>query len=72
MFLVGGGILSHGLPFAHGFIERSAHASGSLPAIGNLAEALTPMLLDGVLGLVAGALIVAVVTVIQRLRGRGH
>lgn len=72
MFLVGGGILSHGLPFAHGFIERSAHASGHLPAIGNLAEALTPMLLDGVLGLVAGALIVAVVTVIQRLRGRGH
>lgn len=72
MFLVGGGILSHGLPFAHGFIERSAHASGNLPAIGNLAEALTPMLLDGVLGLVAGALIVAVVTVIQRLRGRAH
>jgi len=72
MFLVGGGILSHGLPFAHGFIERSAHASGNLPAIGNLAEALTPMLLDGVLGLVAGALIVAVVTGIQRLRGRGH
>ncbi|MGE3772121.1 MAG: DUF808 domain-containing protein [Gammaproteobacteria bacterium] len=72
MFLVGGGILSHGLPFMHGFIERSAHASGHLPAIGNLAEALTPMLLDGLLGVGAGVAIVAVVGGVKRLRGKAH
>jgi len=70
MFLVGGGILSHGLPFMHGFIERSADASGNLPAIGDLAEALTPLLLDGALGVAAGALLVGVVTLAQKLRGR--
>ena len=69
MFLVGGGILTHGIPGLHGYIERSAHASGALPAIGNLAEALTPMALDGVVGVVAGALCVAAVTLARRLRG---
>ncbi len=72
MFLVGGGILAHGLPFLHGFIERSADASGHLPAIGNLAEALTPMLLDGLLGVAAGAVIVAVVTLVKKFRGQAH
>lgn len=70
MFLVGGGILAHGLPFMHGFIERSADASGHLLAFGNLAEALTPLLLDGLLGVVAGMLLVAIVTAVKKLRGR--
>ena len=69
MFLVGGGILTHGIPGMHGYIERSAHASGALPAVGDLAEALTPMALDGVTGVVAGALCVGVVTLARRLRG---
>jgi predicted DNA repair protein MutK len=72
MFLVGGGILAHGLPFLHGFIKRSADASGHLPAIGSLAEALTPMLLDGLLGVAAGAVIVAVVTLVKKFRGKAH
>ncbi|HMM74643.1 MAG TPA: DUF808 domain-containing protein [Gammaproteobacteria bacterium] len=72
MFLVGGGILAHGLPFMHGFIERSADASGHLPALGNLAEALTPMLLDGLLGVAAGVLLVAIVSGVKKLRGQAH
>jgi predicted DNA repair protein MutK len=71
MFLVGGGILSHGIPGLHGFIERSAHASGALPAFGDLAEALTPLALDGVTGLVAGALCVGVVSLVRRSRQGG-
>ena len=70
MFLVGGGILTHGIPGLHGYIERSAHASGALPAIGNLAEALAPMALDGVIGVVAGALVVALVTLARNMRAR--
>jgi predicted DNA repair protein MutK len=69
MFLVGGGILTHCIPGMHGYIERSAHASGALPAVGDVAEALTPMALDGVTGVVAGALCVGVVTLARRLRG---
>jgi len=70
MFLVGGGILTHGIPGLHGYIESSAHASGALPAIGNLAEALAPMALDGVIGVVAGALVVALVTLARNVRAR--
>ena len=70
MFLVGGGILAHGLPFVDGFIERSAHAAGALPAFGSVTGALTPLMLDGILGIGAGALLVAVVTPIRRWRAR--
>jgi predicted DNA repair protein MutK len=68
MFLVGGGILSHGLPGVHGFIERASHALGALPRFGFVAEVMTPLVLDAVTGLVAGALCVGVVSLLRRLR----
>ncbi len=68
MFLVGGGILTHGVHIVDSWIKTSAHASGALPAVGGLAEALVPMILNGVIGVVAGAIVVAVVTGIKKLR----
>jgi predicted DNA repair protein MutK len=62
MFLVGGGILAHGIPPAHHLTEKLEHAGG---VVGTLA----PMLLNAVVGLAAGALIVAVVTMVGKLRG---
>jgi predicted DNA repair protein MutK len=59
MFLVGGGILVHGLPGAHHLVEAATHAAGSLPAVGGLFIAVTPLLLDGLAGIVAGALVLA-------------
>ena len=53
MFLVGGGILLHGLPFLH-------HAVQSVNV---------PLLPDLLVGLVAGALTLAFVTLVQRLAG---
>ncbi len=61
MFLVGGGILTHGLPPVHHAIEQAAHA------VGGWMGALVPTLLDGVAGIVAGALTLAVVTLGQRV-----
>jgi len=60
MFLVGGGILTHGWPFLHHLIELWSQAAGSLQGVAS-------MLLDGLAGLVAGALVLAVVTVGKRL-----
>lgn len=54
MFLVGGGILAHGIPPVHHFVEEQ--------------NALVAMLVDGVVGLAAGGLIVGVVTLIGKLR----
>ena len=61
MFLVGGGILSHGLPWVHHLIE--ALTSGFT----GLAGALLPSALDGVVGLVVGALVLLLVSLVKRI-----
>ncbi|QJR80596.1 DUF808 domain-containing protein [Alteromonas pelagimontana] len=61
MFLVGGGILTHNIPQLHHLSEM---ASKAIPALGPV----TPVLVDGLIGFIAGALIVGVITVIEKLR----
>ncbi|WKB52507.1 DUF808 domain-containing protein [Eleftheria terrae] len=70
MFLVGGGILTHGLPGAHEVIESVEHSMAGVPAIGGVLQALTPPVLNGLAGVLAGAVVLAVVTVAQRLFGK--
>jgi predicted DNA repair protein MutK len=72
MFLVGGGILEHGIPPLHHAAERLAAAAGSVAGIGPLLKALTPLLLDALIGIVAGGVVLAVVTLAKRLFGRKH
>lgn len=60
MFLVGGGILTHGVPVVHHWIESVAAAAGS-------AGFAVPVLLNGVAGVVAGAVVLAVVSVVGKL-----
>ncbi|MFZ5519572.1 MAG: DUF808 domain-containing protein [Pseudomonadota bacterium] len=64
MFLVGGGILVHGIPPLHHAIEQIAHGAG---AIGN---ALITNGLNAVAGIVAGSIVLMAVTAVQKLRGR--
>ncbi len=70
MFLVGGGIIVHGLPFAHHWVEASVEVAHHLPAVGSIVGALVPTLLNLVAGLVAGALALAVVLGGQKLLGK--
>ena len=58
MFIVGGGILSHGLPFMHPLSDAAAAIS-----------MLLPITLDVLVGLVAGALALAGMQVLTKLRG---
>ncbi|MBL8520912.1 MAG: DUF808 domain-containing protein [Betaproteobacteria bacterium] len=62
MFLVGGGILVHGVPAIHHAFEGISKATGAVSGV-------TSMMLDGVLGIVAGAIVLAVVLGFQKLRG---
>jgi predicted DNA repair protein MutK len=62
MFLVGGGILVHGLPWLHHVVLGFAAAGGA--AAGWLLEALG----NAAAGLAAGALVLAAVAIVQRLR----
>jgi uncharacterized protein len=66
MFLVGGGILTHGIPGAYDLIRRLAHYAGRLPVLGMVLEALLPSLLDTVIGILAGALVLGVVRLIPK------
>ena len=56
MFMVGGGILMHGIPGAEALIHAAAQAAGALPAVGALLALATPTLLDALAGIGAGAL----------------
>lgn len=68
MFLVGGGILTHGVGVLHHGIDALAQRAGDVDGIGAVLEALTPMTLNGLVGVVAGALVLLGVTLLQRLR----
>ena len=71
MFLVGGGILTHGIPMLHHAIEAVAAQVAALAGgLGGLLQALLPSLLDGLLGIVAGALVLAGVSLARRIMGR--
>jgi predicted DNA repair protein MutK len=73
MFLVGGSILSHGLPFLHHAAEAFAAWLAGVPVAGDVLASVAPMLFDLFAGLVAGAIVVAVVSIVRGLlpsRGR--
>jgi predicted DNA repair protein MutK len=71
MFLVGGGILVHGIPGAEALVHDFAHAAAGVPVAGGVLEALAGALASGLAGIVAGALALALVTAAQRVtRGR--
>lgn len=63
MFLVGGGILVHGIGPLHHAIE------GLVPGTGGVLAVVLQTLLHGLVGIVAGAIVLALVSLVQRLRG---
>ncbi len=67
MFLVGGGILVHGLPGTHHVVAAVGQVAATVPGIGGMLSVVTPLLLDGVSGIVAGALVLAGVMMGKRL-----
>ena len=67
MFLVGGGILVHGMPGTHDMIHAVTHAAGTMPAIGGMLASLAPLFIDALAGIAAGALILGGLTTARRL-----
>ncbi len=63
MFLVGGGIIVHGVPWLHHLIN------GWAQGLVGLGRVLIDMLFNAVVGIVCGAVVVAAVTLIAKLRG---
>ncbi|EPI8557740.1 DUF808 domain-containing protein [Vibrio fluvialis] len=65
MFLVGGGIVVHNVPVIHHWIEPVLM---DLPNL-SLVSSLVPALLNGLIGVVAGLVIVAVMEVVHKVHG---
>ncbi|HEX9195311.1 MAG TPA: DUF808 domain-containing protein [Azonexus sp.] len=63
MFMVGGGILTHGIPPVHHAIAQAAAASG-------VAGGVVALALDVLFGVAGGALVLLGVKAIDRLRGK--
>jgi uncharacterized protein len=68
MFLVGGGILAHGIPPVAHWIENFTESLAGLASVGPILAALTPLLGNLVVGLVAGAAAVLVFNLVQKIR----
>lgn len=68
MFMVGGGILVHGVPVAHHLVEQWAASLGNLAFAGPVLHVLAAPVLNGLAGVVAGGIVLAVVSGINRLR----
>ncbi|MGZ9740012.1 DUF808 domain-containing protein [Pseudomonas azerbaijanorientalis] len=60
MFLVGGGILTHGVPVVHHWIESVGAAAGG-------GGFIVPVLLNGVAGIVAGAVVLVGVMAVSKI-----
>jgi predicted DNA repair protein MutK len=66
MFLVGGGILVHGIPPLYHAIGAVAGGVAAVPGAGGALRAATTLLLDAIVGIVAGAVVLAVVRGVRR------
>jgi hypothetical protein len=70
MFLVGGGILVHGLPPAQQLLHLAEAGIRNVPAIGGMLEVITPMLLTALAGVLAGGIALALVSLATGLTAR--
>jgi uncharacterized protein len=64
MFMVGGSIIGHGLPFVHHFSE---HIVETLQPVSGILAAIAPHLLDAIVGLIVGAICVVAFTLVKPL-----
>ncbi|WP_028294612.1 DUF808 domain-containing protein [Oceanobacter kriegii] len=71
MFMVGGGILVHGLPLLHHAIEHSADAAthvSQLPAVSSVLGGTVSVLLNALTGVVAGGLLAIAMMAFKKLK----
>jgi predicted DNA repair protein MutK len=67
MFLVGGGILTHGVHALQPWVDRLTEAAEGVAGVGPLLAVLAPMLVNALVGLFVGAALLAFVSAGRRL-----
>lgn len=67
MFIVGGGILVHGIPDSHEYLHHATEFVLTVPVVGAFLSAVTPLLINTVVGIVLGGIALGVVTLVRLL-----
>ncbi len=67
MFMVGGSIIGHGVPLLHHLSESIAEIMGKLPVVGSILATISPIIIDGIIGLIVGAICVVVYEIVKKL-----
>lgn len=67
MFLVGGGIINHAVPLIHHFTEDTVDHLELIPNFGSIVGALTPTLINLMIGIAAGLAVILVLTVFKKI-----
>lgn len=70
MFMVGGGIVAHNWELLHHYSEGMAETMGELPVVGGALEAIGPVVFDALVGIAVGILVLLVVTLVNKMRGK--
>lgn len=68
MFMVGGGIIAHGIHSIGAWIEQQAVAVSAVEGVGSVLHMLLPVLLNAVLGIIAGAVVLVLISVIGKVK----
>lgn len=68
MFLVGGGILTHGVHAVDHWISEFSAGAAAVPGVGGVLGTLLPMLANAFVGVVVGGLVLLLVNLVKRLR----
>ena len=72
MFMVGGGILAHGLPFLHHAVEHIAKNVETIPTFGGLFASASTIAINAIIGVIAGAIVLALVTILGKLKKKAN
>ncbi len=67
MFLVGGGIITHGIHALRPWVDRLVNSIATIGGIGPVLAFITPMLVNALVGVVVGALLLGLVSLWQRI-----
>lgn len=70
MFLVGGGIIVHGIPFIHHFFEHYIEVASNLPNLASLVSSIASIAINAFVGIISGVMTLILIASIKRLKKR--
>ena len=70
MFMVGGGILTHGIHFIYQWIEEVTLATAITPVIGSFMQFITPPIVNLMFGLIIGIMLVVILMLSQKIKNK--